>query len=360
MRLRFALVILAGALMFQGADAGERSELPGEGVAQAGITVLSDFAIGLIQDLEPLPLDTGALGRWLSYLAVFLMIGAVAFVPIARRGFRQRDEVTNAFLPAAMTWSRALGLAGSIMFLLAAGIRLYAQVVSLLFPGDPVTADEVSTVLFDTVWGTRWLIQVSVAVVAGLGFAMARRGWRPGNTVAWGGALGVAVTLPLTGHAMAASWHWGITWPLQALHVLAGAAWLGSLLVVTVVGFGATVGVAEDVREQAVFRLIGAFSPAAVVGVAAVVLAGAVLSVSYVGSWAALWQTTYGRVLLVKIVLLAGTGLVGAYNWRRLRPRLGAPGSAAQLRFSARVELVLGALLLGATAILVALPAPHV
>ena len=87
---------------------------------------------------------------------------------------------------------------------------------------------------------------------------------------------------------------------------------------------------------------------------------GTVLSVSYVGSWPALWQTTYGWALMIKIGLLGMTALLGAWNWRKLRPRLGTPGSAGRLFRSARLELLVGALLLAATAILVALPAPHV
>lgn len=178
------------------------------------------------------------------------------------------------------------------------------------------------------------------------------------------GAIATAVTLPLTGHALAASWHWSITLPLQALHVLAGATWLGSLLllVLVVFGAGAVVGAGADAerRERTVADLIAVFSPVAMVGVAVAVVMGTVLSVSYVGSWAGLWQTAYGRTLLVKIGLLGLTALLGAYNWRRLRPRLGTPGSAGRLFQSARLELLVGALLLVATAILVALPAPHV
>jgi copper transport protein len=96
------------------------------------------------------------------------------------------------------------------------------------------------------------------------------------------------------------------------------------------------------------------------VGVGGAMVLGTVLSVSYVGSWPALWQTTYGIMLLVKVALLGVTALLGAYNWRQLRPRLGTPGSASRLFQSARLELLVGALLLAATAILVALPAPHV
>ena len=191
-----------------------------------------------------------------------------------------------------------------------------------------------------------------------------------GGPVAVAGAIATAVTLPLTGHALAASWHWSITLPLQALHVLAGATWLGSLLLLVLVVFGAgsaaaaaaAAGAGADAerRERTVADLIAVFSPVAMVGVAGAVVMGTALSVSYVGSWAGLWQTAYGRTLLVKIGLLGLTALLGAYNWRRLRPRLGTPGSAGRLFRSARLELLVGALLLVATAILVALPAPHV
>ena len=365
-RLRFALVVSAGALMFLGA--GERDAkrvsvgAPVQRMALAAVPTpagVSAISSVLPQDADSITIDAGTIGRWLSYLGVFLLLGAVAFLPIAHRAFRDRDPILEPVFRSAQEMSRTMGLIGAALYLLGAGGRLYAQALSFLFPGDTLTIFEVRTILFDSIWGTRWLIQVSAALVAGIGFALGRRGWQPGGQLGTAGAFAVAVTLPLTGHAMAASWHWAVTWPLQAAHVLAGGIWLGSLLVVTIVGFSVTVGKEKEIREQAVARLIGSFSPVAVAGVVAVALMGIVLTVAYVGSWAALWQTTYGRTLLIKILLLAGTGLVGAYNWRRLRPGLGTPGSAARLRFSARVELVLGGVLLLATAILVALPAPH-
>lgn len=361
----FALALSAGALVFlamgrQPADAAGGIDPEIIAVAGTAVPTVEFLAAAFVsQDQESVAVDAGTVGRWLSYLAVFVMIGTLAFGPIAARAFRTRDAICTEVHGPAISMSKTLGLAGSILFLIAAGIRLNAQVVSMLFPGDPVTLGEFSTIAFDTTWGTRWLFQVSAALVAGVGFATARLGWRVGGWLGSVGAVTTGVALPLTGHAMAASWHWGITLPLQAGHVLAGAVWLGSLLVLTIVGFRVTADRDDEVREEAVARLIGAFSPVAVAGVLLVVSFGIVLSVSYVGSWAALWQTTYGRTLSIKILLLAGTGLVGAYNWRRLRPQLGMAGSAAKLRFSARVELLLGGILLVVTAILVALPAPH-
>ena len=363
--MRLALVVAAGALVFPGQAL---SALPATGSAATATVPLPTVAAdlphtGWAQDEASAPLvDAGTLSRWLTYLAIVLVIGSVAFGAITRRAFRRSSAPTREL----EAWYRRVrlrwGLIGSVVFLLAAGGRLYAQAVAFLFPGDPLTLADFGTIVFDTGWGERWLIQVGAGLTAAVGFALARRGVGVGGSVAVIGAIATAVTLPLTGHAVAASWHWSITWPLQALHVLAGATWLGSLLLLVLVVFGATAGAGADAerRERTVADLVAVFSPVAMVGVAGAVVMGTVLSVSYLGSWPALWQTTYGRTLLIKIGLLGLTALLGAYNWRRLRLRLGTPGSAGRLFRSARLELLVGALLLVATAILVALPAPHV
>ncbi len=359
--MRLALVVAAGALVFPGQAL---SALPATASAAIATVLVPTVAADLPhttweQDDDSAPLlDAGTMSRWLTYLAIILVIGAASFGVITRRAFRGRDTTSDELEALCHRMGLRWGFVGSILFLLAATGRLYAQVVAFLFPGDPLTLNDVGIILFETNWGSRWFIQFGAGLTAAVGFALARRGVRVGIPLATIGAVATAVTLPLTGHALAASWHWSITWPLQALHVLAGAMWLGSLLVLVLVVFGATAD--AERRERTVADLVAVFSPVAMVGVAVAVVMGTVLSVSYLGSWPALWQTTYGRTLLIKIGLLGLTVLLGAYNWRRLRPRLGMPGSAARLFQSARLELLVGALLLAATAILVALPAPHV
>ena len=54
-----------------------------------------------------------------------------------------------------------------------------------------------------------------------------------------------------------------------------------------------------------------------------------------------------------------GVAALGAWNWRRVRPALGAAPGAGRLRRSATAELLIGAALLGVTAVLVALPSPR-
>jgi copper transport protein len=69
-----------------------------------------------------------------------------------------------------------------------------------------------------------------------------------------------------------------------------------------------------------------------------------------------LWTTPYGQVLVRKLVLVGVVALVGAYNWRRVRPALGTDAATGRLRRSMWTELCVGLLVLLATAVLVATP----
>ncbi|MGH7659213.1 MAG: CopD family protein, partial [Gemmatimonadales bacterium] len=105
--------------------------------------------------------------------------------------------------------------------------------------------------------------------------------------------------------------------------------------------------------------MVHRFNPLALTGAAVVVTGGGLLSFAYVGLIEQNWGTAYGLTLLVKIGLLLMVLVLGAYNWRRLRPRLGLPSGSETLRRTATIELIVGSLVLLATAILVHLPAPR-
>ena len=98
----------------------------------------------------------------------------------------------------------------------------------------------------------------------------------------------------------------------------------------------------------------------ALAGAATAIVAGTLLAWAYIGSVADLLHTTYGQTLLVKVALLVLTMSLGAWNWRRVSPRLGEPAATELLHRSAIAELGTGLLLLIATAVLVALPAPRI
>src|SRR5690348_10961812 len=106
--------------------------------------------------------------------------------------------------------------------------------------------------------------------------------------------------------------------------------------------------------------MVNAFSPLALASAGVLVFSGVVAARVHVGSWAAFTSTTYGRTLLIKLAVVALLVLVGAFNWRRVRPALATSDARAPERFrrSATLEVVLAALVLAVTAVLVALPTP--
>jgi putative copper export protein len=106
--------------------------------------------------------------------------------------------------------------------------------------------------------------------------------------------------------------------------------------------------------------MVGAFSPVALVGAGLAIGAGSLMAYAYVGDLASLRSTRYGLTLLVKVSLLALTMALGAWNWRRVKPRLGTGSATRELRRSATLELCVALVLLGVTAVLVALSAPKI
>jgi putative copper export protein len=107
-----------------------------------------------------------------------------------------------------------------------------------------------------------------------------------------------------------------------------------------------------------VASLINVFSPMALVCGVVVVSTGLIAALIHLPRLNALWTTSYGSALYRKLVFVALLFLVGAWNWKRTRSRLARDGGLAPVRRVATLEVVLAAVVLGLTAILVALEIP--
>jgi len=312
-----------------------------------------------VQEAEQALLDWGTLGRLLGYLGLFLALGAATFRLHSGRAFSAKVPEQRRLTVNCDSLSRLWGLVGVVLFFCGMTLRLYHQSLSFLFPGDPLTLADVRLVVFESSWGSRWMLQLALSLVALVGFWLSHSRGRMGWLTAAAGSVGMALAGPLTGHAMGSRWSPWLNVPLQGLHLLAGAVWLGSLAVLVLVAYQATRTEEPQIREQAVAQLVSVFSPVAIGGVTVAVVAGSVLAFNYLGTLSALWTSSYGQALLLKTALVAVTGILGAVNWRLIKPRLGNPGSAATLKRSAMTELLTGVALLVVTAVMVALPAPH-
>jgi putative copper export protein len=282
-------------------------------------------------------------GRWGTYLALAVVLGAFGALWVFR-GTRHRRVPT-------------IGLIASLALLPAALIRWGAQVADMADPTDPSPDWRALSVAVTahTHWGHIWIAHVALALLAAAGFAAARARHRVGWVLAGVAALGLAVTPALSGHAAEAERLSAVVVTADVLHVIAGGLWLGTLAVMALVGLTRRTNSIDAVTET-----VNAFSPLALGSAALIAVSGTVAAWSHLGALSALWTTTYGRTLIVKLLVVGLVLAAGAFNWRKLTPRLAARDPAAQPTFARAVatELTLGVLVFLVTAILVATPLP--
>ncbi|BCB79631.1 copper resistance protein CopC [Phytohabitans flavus] len=157
-----------------------------------------------------------------------------------------------------------------------------------------------------------------------------------------GGAA--VITWPVAGHP-AASPVAAVSVVVDAVHLTSMAVWLGGLVMLF-----------AFLLRQANDRELGAILPIwsrwATLAVAALVLAGTVQALIEVGTPDALVSTTYGRLIIAKVVLFGAVVAVAAYSRKLVRDRLG-DGGPRRLRRTVGVELAVTAVVLGLSAVLV-------
>ncbi|MBC7790743.1 MAG: copper resistance protein CopC/CopD [Anaerolineae bacterium] len=289
-----------------------------------------------------------SLARTFSFVGLLVLIGVAAF----RTLVLPRTRGINVEMKVRMEQRAAvLGLAASLLVILGALARL--SLMSQMMNAMPdMQTMSMSEVAMHTRWGFALKLEVGAALVALVAFALAARGLRVAWLAAGISAIVLAVTPALAGHAAATQGFTSLMIGTDFLHVLGGATWLGSLLTVMVVGVPLALALEGTERWSGVASLVNSFSPIALASAALVVVSGVIASWVHLEHLSALWQTAYGRVLLLKLFLVATTLGIGAYNFRRVQPQLVTELGTARLRRSAAVELSVGFLILLVTGFL--------
>jgi putative copper export protein len=194
-------------------------------------------------------------------------------------------------------------------------------------------------------------LKMAMLALAFVGFALVRASSSVGWTLAAIGIL-VAVLQPVYTGKFAGK--------VNAVHILAASTWLGTLLVLTLIGIRGVIrsATAGAERAQLIADLVNSFSPLALIAASIVAITGATTGWLHLKRISSLWTTSYGIALDIKLVFVLVVVVLGAWNWRRVRPSLGGEGSELTIRRSARMELTFAALVLIATSVLVTLPSP--
>ncbi|MCX4884205.1 CopD family protein [Streptomyces sp. NBC_00847] len=230
--------------------------------------------------------------RWAGYLALALYVGGLAFVALLwpqGAGDRRTRRI--------LTLSWAVGLAASLV---TPGLQsAYGAMGTLgdVFRGatyTPLSGTEVGVVAACRV--LMWVLAAIVlaAVLQGGNGTARSPGWRVGALAV---TVGLLRTTSMTGHNSEGT-HPGWGAVADLVHLLGVSLWLGGL---TLLLFG----VLPRRRPEELSAVVSGYSTLAGVSVAAIVAAGTVLTWQVVGSFDALVDTGYGRLLLLKLAVLA-------------------------------------------------------
>jgi copper transport protein len=297
--------------------------------------------------------------RFAAFSALVLLVGGFAFLALVWPG--------GAALPRArrLLWAAW----GAAVVTTAVGI----PVQGVYAAGLPLSKVASSTVLsgvlderFGKVWGARLVLLALMALVL---VALGRRPVADGAALppairAAGGVLGVGLLLTpgLAGHASTQD-----LVPLavasDVVHLVSVSLWLGGLAMLAA-------AVLPRRLPDELAAVVPRFSRIAFGAVIAILATGTFQGWREVRSKAALTDTTYGRLLIVKVVLFAVLVALGALSRRFVQARYRVPAArlsfgpgtdtadpdgetVTQLRKTVGAETVLAVVVLAVTALLV-------
>jgi copper resistance protein D len=243
-------------------------------------------------------------------------------------------------------------LSGAAWFILVAQSIIDQPLADVLADGTGLRI-----VLLETDFGRDWLTRLALTVVLVLLLAAELQGARnrrsllkPAIVLA---AAGLAGSLAWAGHGVGGSGVAGyVHTAADFLHLVAAAAWVGSLLPLALLLAAAQRASAIEVARAASLR----FSVCGVAAVGVLLLTGVVNTWYLAGSIHALSSTDYGHLLLVKIALFLVMLTLATINRLWLTPGLtgGKPAGDAlrQLRRNVVIEIAAGALIIAVVAVL--------
>jgi copper transport protein len=313
------------------------------------------FAVGqpagevadVVQDSLAAERDSGGLraaqtiARFAALALVLLCLGGPALLLGGRHGPHLVRTTWRVVLGAS------LGLClATLVWMAATGAEALGLGLEGLLRLEPLR--EVVGTSFGQAWAARIALALALAWIAALTLG-GRLPARAAALGALGAAAGLAVTFPLSGHARVE----GLLGIMSdATHAAAAGAWVGGLAIL-----GLALVTAED-RRSLYADSVPSFSAVAITAVAVLLATGIVNAVVELPGLAALWESTYGRLVLAKSAVLAVLVAAGALQRRVALPRLRREeaGAGRLFRRVVAVELILMVVAIGVTTALVAEP----
>lgn len=230
--------------------------------------------------------------------------------------------VVGALLAVGLAWSRTLlvherARRRARRVLLAGAAVASAAVVARAV----LVSREIDRVLASEVVAAVLVVLGAALLVAGAWRGWVEDGWAGARARAGAALLGGALVLgglAAVGHSRAAEHPW-LAGVATVLHAGAGAIWAGGVLALALGGGAA----------------LARFATRAWLALLVVTGAGVLLATTIYDSWSDLAETDHGRVLVLKVVLVAAAALLGLSQRLRLRRSDPAVSGTGGLRLEA-------------------------
>lgn len=308
------------------------------------------------------PRFDNVIGKWLSIIGAVAIVGSIAFVVWVVRPAtsdtsgewkqKARDAARRHLFWVAWTAVGVLVIAGIV--------EVAAQARQL---GGFGFVDEV----LSNQWGERWIQRQVVLAAIVIALALAR--WlasagrdRLSESALWvalAGGLGYLLLISLVGHGSAVP---GSFWAVSAdfIHLTATAVWVGMLIQLSLFLVWSR-RTPDDQRAVLQAGHLQRFSAFAATSVLLLLATGTVSALAHISHIESIYDTAYGRALLVKLGIMAVLLTVAGLNAFFLRQRIVDDESKAEsiqkrLTTLVRVEAGLAAIVILAAAVLIQYP----
>jgi copper transport protein len=341
----------AGAASAGTTPGHDMSSMSAEEMAE--MTSMDEF---LAVDQSPPGESLARIGRLVSFAAIVLGIGAIAFAATTLRG--SRDEIDSL-----VTAVRILG-----------GVLVVGAIVE--YAGVARMADDAITSAWTSSAGVATLLRAVAGAMIAFGLvatttplrtraralsaaaraavldegtdrldtAPALRRWTPDRTsaVAFVGVGLAVVSFWFDGHTVTKGFRVLHAFA-NSVHVIAGSVWVGGVVTMAILLWSRH----RAGRPSDALGLVVRFSAGASVALGAVVAAGLVMAVAILDSFGELTSTQWGQTLLLKTAAATIAMAAGAYNHFVLLPALERDPDDDVLHRSVRSTVTAEAIMLG-------------
>jgi len=278
--------------------------------------------------------------RWALFASLALLIGGLGFRLLVLRGTELPERVRRR-----LTIVTAIGVVATIETGIVAFVLRAEDALQL--PFGRLMYGDLSPLANDTRFGRAFIFMtLGYALVSALLYVAWLIDWDQLLWPAFVVALAFASGLSLSGHSGVEP---NSTWLSELadwVHLSAAAMWAGGLVTMAVAVWPA----APELRRTA---FVG-FSRIAPILIGLVLVAGLFLSIQRLPAVADLWESSYGRVLLLKLSLVGVALTWGAVHHFVVAPRLErGDGGGGRVRRSLLGESLVGMAVLLVAAVLV-------